>query len=684
MMATMSLAGCFGGDDGGSDEEVDDSEQIQEEILFEGDDIGECSDGADNDRDGMFDCDDPNCAGAPICKLDENQNNQTDNNTDEEVRNYTVPTIWEVADLNNTTLTDGAIDNAKCGLIFAWPAWDGAALANIETLRNSISENREGEIIHVWSAIYEDSNQEVIIANIHNFLFEDDKTTNHLTPYKILVENGSMIRLVDYSYNNQTGCEGEANIGLNSILQLDEPTPTCGDAIIEAGLGESCDDGNTADGDGCSSTCQIEPQPCGDGVIDENEQCDDGNTADGDGCSSTCEQEDPCANTVCEPGWTCDGDGNCIPPQDGTPCDDGDPTTVSDAYQSGSCVGQPKDCGDRVVNSQTGECECPQGLTDCNGDCVDCETDDNNCGACGNVCGEGWTCDDGDCIPQYFQPETRDELKTAVDEWIANSTEANSTYGNISTWDTSLITDMSELFYYNETFNDDISQWDVSSVTTTEKMFKFAQSFNQDLSGWDVSNVVYMNEMFYYATNFNQDIGYWDVSSVTDMEGMFFAATDFNQDLVSWDVSKVTDTNGMFFSATSFNGDISHWDTSNVTKLNSMFRGASSFNQDISGWDVSGVNDWYGMNSMFYGAESFNQDISSWDVSNVNNMYAMFYDAKSFNQDLSNWDVSGSTNLNAMFDGADDLSDENKCVIHNSFSLSDYWNYDWAEYCSDD
>ena len=82
--------------------------------------------------------------------------------------------------------------------------------------------------------------------------------------------------------------------------------------------------------------------------------------------------------------------------------------------------------------------------------------------------------------------------------------------------------------------------------------------------------------------------------------------------------------------------------------------------------------------------KSFNQDISQWDVSNVNNMYGMFYNAKSFNQDLSDWDVSGSTNLNDMFESADDLSDENKCEIHNSFSSSNYWNYDWAEYCSDD
>ena len=53
---------------------------------------------------------------------------------------------------------------------------------------------------------------------------------------------------------------------------------------------------------------------------------------------------------------------------------------------------------------------------------------------------ENWPYDwDEYCPSEYFQPETRDELKTAVDEWIANSTEANSTYGNISTWDTSLL-----------------------------------------------------------------------------------------------------------------------------------------------------------------------------------------------------------------------------------------------------
>lgn len=33
----------------------------------EGDDPGECTDGADNDRDGFFDCDDNDCMGSPVC-----------------------------------------------------------------------------------------------------------------------------------------------------------------------------------------------------------------------------------------------------------------------------------------------------------------------------------------------------------------------------------------------------------------------------------------------------------------------------------------------------------------------------------------------------------------------------------------------------------------------------------------
>src|SRR5690606_31169317 len=49
----------------------------------------------------------------------------------------------------------------------------------------------------------------------------------------------------------------------------------CGDGIVQAGLGEQCDDGNALSGDGCSNACVTELR-CGDGVIGGAEQCDDG------------------------------------------------------------------------------------------------------------------------------------------------------------------------------------------------------------------------------------------------------------------------------------------------------------------------------------------------------------------------------------------------------------------------
>jgi len=88
----------------------------------------------------------------------------------------------------------------------------------------------------------------------------------------------------------------------------------CGDGVPEGS--ESCDDGNTTPGDGCSATCRVEPScssatgtctsKCGDGIVMPAQpdgpvmpggDCDDGNTISGDGCSSACKVE---------PGYQCE------------------------------------------------------------------------------------------------------------------------------------------------------------------------------------------------------------------------------------------------------------------------------------------------------------------------------------------------------------------------------------------
>jgi len=213
--------------------------------------------------------------------------------------------------------------------------------------------------------------------------------------------------------------------------------------------------------------------------------------------------------------------------------------------------------------------------------------------------------------------------------------------------DLSKVTDMSSMFRYAKSFNQDISNWDVSSVTDMSSMFRFAKAFNQDINSWNVSSVTDMSFMFAGAEAFNQDITNWDVSSVTDMSWMLasiddgyeenvFQAPPFNQDISSWDVSSVIDMRSMF-AGSPFNQDISSWDVSSVVNMNNMFQGAASFNQNISEWDVSSIIDIAGM---FEGASSFNQDIGGWDVSNVIDMRGMFAGASVFNQDIGAWDVS--------------------------------------------
>ena len=134
---------------------------------------------------------------------------------------------------------------------------------------------------------------------------------------------------------------------------------------------------------------------CGNGVVEPGEQCDDGNTLDGDCCSSTCQFDPagaPCTGTnVCLTATTCDGAGVC---GGGTPtpgaCNDGNPCTTADTCAGGVCVGGPAlNCNDGNVCT-TDTCNPATG-------CVNTP----NTAPCsdGNACTTTDTCAGGTCIP---------------------------------------------------------------------------------------------------------------------------------------------------------------------------------------------------------------------------------------------------------------------------------------------
>ena len=71
--------------------------------------------------------------------------------------------------------------------------------------------------------------------------------------------------------------------------------------------GETCDDGNAVDGDGCSAICAVEvTSSCGDGVLNvtAGEVCDDGvNNGTGPGlCEPGCQAPAQCGNGLVEMG----------------------------------------------------------------------------------------------------------------------------------------------------------------------------------------------------------------------------------------------------------------------------------------------------------------------------------------------------------------------------------------------
>ena len=124
----------------------------------------------------------------------------------------------------------------------------------------------------------------------------------------------------------------------------------------------------------------------------------------------------------------------------------------------------------------------------------------------------------GNNISKFSTYSCRPTDKNELREIIKSRIEKEGFNCDLNDIDTSLITDMSELFADSK-FNGDISKWGVSNVTNMGWMF--AQSvFNSDISNWDINKVTDMSHMFIGA-KFNQDISSWNIRPDCSTKYMF-------------------------------------------------------------------------------------------------------------------------------------------------------------------
>ncbi len=130
------------------------------------------------------------------------------------------------------------------------------------------------------------------------------------------------------------------------------PPPDCGNGTVEGD--ETCDDGNTVDGDCCSRLCQREPAgaACSDGDTCTNADTCDASGACVSGISLDCDGGSVCSTDTCDPAAGCVH----VAVNEGTACDDGNACTTGDVCGGGVCGGF-SGCGDGGLDPACEECD---------------------------------------------------------------------------------------------------------------------------------------------------------------------------------------------------------------------------------------------------------------------------------------------------------------------------------------
>ena len=226
---------------------------------------------------------------------------------------------------------------------------------------------------------------------------------------------------------------------------------------------------------------------------------------------------------------------------------------------------------------------------------------------------------------------------------------------DFSKFDTSLVTDMSSMFYNCISLTSlDLSNFNTSSVESFLAMFFNCSSLkNLNLKNFNTSKVINMRVMFYCCSALESlDLGYFNTPSLKIMDSMFRDCSSLKYlNIENFNTSLIRNMHLLFYNCSSLTSlDVSSFNTSSVENMQGTFGQCHSLlSLDLSNFETSSVNN---MEGMFGGSYSLiSLDLSNFNISKVTNMLGMFFDLKSIvflNLDLFQ-ETNENINMQNMF-----------------------------------
>ena len=290
--------------------------------------VEDCTDGVDNDGDGLIDCADQDCSTDPACQLPVNETDCADNVdndgdgfidcADSDCASDPACPQPEVCDDNVDNDFDGFIDCADQDCA-ADPV---CQIPQVEDCNDGVDNDFDGFIDCADPDCANDSVCGPPPAEVC-----DDRVDN---------DGDGAIDCTDSDCTNDPLCrECTTDFECDNGLFCDGPE-TCIDFTCQPGTDPCAPDETCGEENGGRCVAPPEPPPapvCGDGFIDAGEECDDANLVNGDGCSANCTLEDnttPVIETNCDDDIDNDNDG-------AIDCDD------SDCVADEECVDEADD-----------------------------------------------------------------------------------------------------------------------------------------------------------------------------------------------------------------------------------------------------------------------------------------------------------------------------------------------------